>query len=347
MTETTSDTGAARTDSTIKIISVLFTCSIYVVLSGGLINFNKYLVHKGRFPHPMQLTACHMLGGIILSGITYLIRPSMMPAMKTTQGKKLTVYKYLIPVGGLFAIMLFCSNSAYIYCSVAFLQFMKEANIILVFCISCLVGLQQVNRQRIVVIAWIILGSALCVSGDVHFALMGFIFQLCSQFAECSRAVLNEIVLNGDLKLDPLTYTLLVSPVCLVVLVIGSAITWNSEVIPDFVKMWPWIIPNSCLAFLLNVWIYTVIQTTSAVGFIITGVVKDIVLVAFSAAVFTEHEITTQQWICFMVTLSGVFFWSLMKVAPQHTSVKTFEALLCVQPRKDEPSEITPIAKKV
>merc|ERR1712039_720144 len=110
-------------------------------------------------------------------------------------------------------------------------------------------------------------------------------------------------------KLDPLTYTMLVSPVCLGVLLIGSAITWQPSVATDFAKMWPFLIPNACLAFVLNVWIAMVIKETSAVGFILTGITKDIALVVFSS-VFFHDSVTSKQWIFFSVTLSGVFFWS-------------------------------------
>lgn len=333
--------------SVVQIFRVFFLCVMYIVISGGMINFNKYLVHKGRFPHPMQLTACHMIGSIILSSAAYCICPSKFPGMENTKGKRLEAYKLLVPIGLLFAVMLYGSNRAYMYCSVAFLQFMKEANVVFVFSFSCMAGLQLMNRCRMFVIAWVIIGGALCVSGEIHFAFVGFICQLISQLCECSRAVVAEIVLNSKFKLDPLTYTMLVSPVCLVVLVIGSAITWTPTVVPDFVQWYPLIIPNSCLAFCLNVWIALVIKETSAVGFIITGIAKDIVLVVFSSIIFHD-TITTKQWICFIITLSGVFFWSFMKVCPEHIVIKTFERMLLMRSwNEDEDKEKAALKAKV
>jgi drug/metabolite transporter (DMT)-like permease len=251
--------------------------------------------------------------------------------MERTKGKLLQVYKWLVPIGVLFAIMLYGSNQAYLYCSVAFLQFMKEGNVVLVFLFSCMVGLQQLDRQRLFVIAWVLLGGCLCVSGEIHFAVIGFFIQLSSQLAECARAVCAEIVLNGDLKLDPLSYTLLVAPVCLVVLAVGSAITWTPSVTHDFAQMWPLIIPSALLAFILNVWIALVIKEVSAVGFIVTGIVKDIVLVIFSSIIF-QDTITARQYGCFTITISGVFFWSFMKARPEHPIVKGFDKMLCARP---------------
>ena len=55
---------------------------------------------------------------------------------------------------------------AYIYCSVAFLQFMKEANIVVVFFMGCAVGLQVATRTRILAIAWIVAGTTMAVHGE-------------------------------------------------------------------------------------------------------------------------------------------------------------------------------------
>merc|ERR1719428_2331259 len=126
-----------------------------------------------------------------------------------------------------------------------------------------------------------------------------------------------------------MSYTMFVAPVCLVVLAIGNAIIWEKAVLDDLAVWWPYLIPNACIAFCLNVTIAQVIKETSAVGFIITGVVKDIALVVFSS-VFFHDTITSKQWLSFTVTLSGVFFWSFMKVFPDHQVVKHFETMLGV-----------------
>jgi hypothetical protein len=333
-----------------------FFCSMYIILSGGLINFNKFLVHKGRFPHPMALTAIHMLTSFVLTSIILKVKPSMMPSVERCKGRLFDLYKHLIPIGCFFAVVLYGSNKAYLYCSVAFLQFMKETNVVFVFLFSAMAGLQTVNRQRLFVIAWVISGTTLCVSGEVHFVLIGFVLQAVSQFAECLRAVIAEIILTGsDYKLDSLSYAFFISPVCMVVLMIGNIVTWNNEILPDAAAMWYLLVPNACLAVCLNITIAQVIKETSAVGFMIAGIVKDICLVCFSSAVFHD-TIQKQQWFAFMVTLSGVFFWSYMKIAPKSKLVTIFESMLGVghwpfpgQPLaalEAKPVEATPIAPK-
>lgn len=347
----------SRAASVMQCARVGSYCFIYITLSGGLINFNKFLVQKGRFPHPMALTAIHMFTSLVLTSIVLAVHPSMMPGVEKCKGRVLNLYKYLIPVGALFAVMLYGSNRAYMYCNVAFLQFMKEANVVFVFVFSAMAGLQTMNRQRLFVIAWVILGASLCVSGELHFVFIGFAVQAVSQLAECVRTVIAELVLTAnDFKLDPLSYTFFVAPVCLTVLVIGNIVVWDPAVLNDAATWWQFLIPNSCIAVCLNVVTAKVIKEASALGFIITGLVKDLALVCFSSIVFRE-TISHKQWIAFMVTLSGVSFWAFMKIAPQSKMVQCFESALGVgwgpfpgAPLAPKalgwPTETTPLAEK-
>lgn len=313
-------------------------CVVYIVLSAGLIHFNKQLVSKTRFPHAMVLTTFHMFSTTLLANLLYLVAPSWFPAMEETRGKRLQLIKYFIPLGILFAVGLFCSNQAYLWCSAAFLQFMKEANIVLVFVLSCLVGLNAFSRPKMLNIAWIIVGASLAVAGEVHFALVGFVFQLISQLGECSKNVLGDWIMNGSsFKLDPLTYTMFMAPVCLVVLCIGSAVTWQPTIMPDIAKFWPLLIPNACLAFLLNVTIAVLIKRCSAMAFILAGIVKDVVIVLVSAGMFHE-SVVRQQYIGFVVCLSGVFFWSLTRIMPDSMPVVMFNRLCCVDTKLGQES---------
>eukprot|EP00438_Fugacium_kawagutii_P034693 Skav231164 [mRNA] locus=scaffold3252:265741:271322:- [translate_table: standard] len=54
-----------------KIVEVATIGSTYIVVSAGLITFNKYLMNEHRFPHAVQLTAMHMAVTTILS--TFMI----------------------------------------------------------------------------------------------------------------------------------------------------------------------------------------------------------------------------------------------------------------------------------
>merc|ERR1719373_984968 len=107
-----------------------------------------------------------------------------------------------------------------------------------------------------------------------------------------------------------------VAPSCLVVLLLGLAATWDRKIPQAFGEWWHYLLPNAALAFVLNVTVATLIKEVSAVGFMLTGVVKDIVLVVVSAAAFGE-QVAPMQVVCFSMILGGILFWSLMKAAPE------------------------------
>mmetsp|Transcript_133456 Transcript_133456/g.426791 ORF Transcript_133456/g.426791 Transcript_133456/m.426791 type:complete len:349 (-) Transcript_133456:117-1163(-) len=333
------NTSGSQALSVLDIIKRMSLCLAYIVASASMIRFNKFLMNKDRFPYSMCLTSCHMSMSFILCLVLYLVKPGAFPGVANSEGKKLLVLKWMAPIGVAFAVSLYTSNQAYMYCSVTFLQFMKEGNVIIAFSMSCAAGLQAMNRVRCAIIAWIIAGSAMAVSGEVNFVFVGFMYQLISQFAECFRAVMGEVVLSGGgLKLDPLSYTLFVAPTCLAVLVGGIIANWDPAIPGALAKWWPYLLPNALLAFVLNMLVATIIKEMSAVGFILAGVCKDIALVLFSAVFFAE-TVTGQQGVGFMVALAGVFFWSYLKVSPDSTAAMVVARLLQMPPESKMPNE--------
>jgi len=314
-------------------------CAVYIIISTALIDFNKFLIHKDRFPFAMVLTWMHMAMSWVLCMCLYAVAPSLYPALEKTQGRRGELIKWFVPLGLLFACGLYASNQAYLYCSVAFLQFMKEANLVIVFFMAACVGLQTVNRAKLLVIVWIIAASTLAVKGEIRFVMAGFILQLISMFTECGKNVLGEYLLTSSgMKLDPLTYTMFMAPVCLAVLTVGVAFTWDPKIIVGVQKWWPYLLPNSCLAFCLNVTVSIVIKECSATGFVLAGLLKDIVVVSLSSFMFGD-VITPQQRLGFGLCVLGVFFWSYMKIAPDSQLIRGYQYMLCMKPEDEAVKE--------
>jgi len=89
---------------------------------------------------------------------------------------------------------------------------------------------------------------------------------------------------------------------------------------------WVYLIPNACLAFVLNISISVLIKEGSAMAFILSGLVKDVAIVLVSAHIFHE-QVVPQQYLGFVICLSGVFFWSYAKVSPHSPMVVAFNKL--------------------
>eukprot|EP00450_Noctiluca_scintillans_P012597 CAMPEP_0194490940 /NCGR_PEP_ID=MMETSP0253-20130528/9983_1 /TAXON_ID=2966 /ORGANISM="Noctiluca scintillans" /LENGTH=150 /DNA_ID=CAMNT_0039331623 /DNA_START=108 /DNA_END=560 /DNA_ORIENTATION=- len=143
------------------------------------------------------------------------------------------------------------------------------------------------------------------------------------------------------------------SPMCLVVLVIGAAVTWKAEILTDLAAWWMYIVPNACLAFVMNVTVSLLIKECSAFAFILAGLVKDAFIVALGANILGE-TVVGQQYTGFVVCLSGVFFWSYSRIDPRAPLVQLFQKATCsvheeektplakAQERKDEVAPLLP-----
>lgn len=167
------------------------------MVSASLIAFNKSLMNAERFPYAKAMTAMHMLMTTLLSLLLYTVAPSLYPSMDKARENWRTVLKYILPLGMLFALALYCSNRAYLYSSVAFLQFCKEGNVALIFAMSCVLGLQVFSWHKVFILSIVVAGCSLCAHGEINFVWAGFLLQITSQMAECSKNLIGEVVMSG------------------------------------------------------------------------------------------------------------------------------------------------------
>lgn len=299
--------------------------AVYIAVSASLITFNKYLMHEDRFPHAKALAAIHMFVTCSVSLILYKIAPSLYPTMGKAKENWRIVMKYLVPLGVLFALALYCSNKAYMYCSVSFLQFCKESNVALAFALSCAIGLQQFSWKKTAVLAVVIMGCSLCAHGELNFSMVGFLLQITSQFAECTKNIIGEVVMSGSgLKLDVLTYVSFQAPCSLVPLLIANVLAWDPGVVPAFQAHWPMVLLNALNAFFLNLVIATTLKRLSTVAFVIIGIVKDSVIVASSSFIFGDY-ISQEQLLGFLVTMTGIASWGYLKAQEHAENAKLME----------------------
>jgi len=158
----------------------------------------------------------------------------------------------------------------------------------------------------------------------MHFTWIGFAIQLTGQSFECLRIVLQAMLLNAKgLNLDVLTYMLLVMP--LMVLILSACLIFNSCVwqasaiaIPSLqiIIIWgPQLLANAMLAVALNFSTAFVVKHASAVGLVLSGIMKDSAIVLVGAY-YLHESITGIQVAGFMLQISGVLVYSLIKLYP-------------------------------
>jgi hypothetical protein len=341
--------------------SVLFCLGgLYILTSACMIAFNKYLIHEGRFPFAFPLVFVHSGFSSICAVLLLLIKPSLFPSLTSPTERvnidRDLVVRSVLPIALLFSAQLVLTNTAYLHSSMAFLQMMKEANLVLVYGLSLLAAMEVFCWMRLKVIGAIVFATLLTIHGELNFSWTGFALQGSSQFFESTKIVLQVMLLsNAGRKLDVLTYVLLVMPLCC--LILGSMLLFLTYVHPiehiatpqwsDIVTWWPQIAANACIAFALNLSIALFMKKSSAVGFILAGIAKDAIIVIAGVFVLGE-SMSNLQLLGFSTQLGLIWLWSLMKIFPD-----TFEGgllaglMLLTAPRAESKSLLTPERKSL
>merc|ERR1719420_2204711 len=103
---------------------------------------------------------------------------------------------------------------------------------------------------------------------------------------------------------------------------------------------------NATLAFGLNVAIALFMKQSSAVGFILAGIVKDAVIVL--AGVMILHEpISPLQMVGFVFQLILIWIWSMMKIFPDRFEKGVMSGMLSyVVPGAEDKSLLIPEPKE-
>lgn len=321
--------------STSKFHMVLWSTAL-VVASSALINYNKYLMSSSIFPFPVALVILHNLSSTIFLSILINVAPSMFPALKDP-AKKVDVdadfmCKRMGPVGLMFAGSLVLSNTAYEYASVAFLQMVKQSNVVICYVGSLLVGLELYKNRLVAVLMCIVISTAFTVKGEINFSLAGLLIQLSCNFVESSKIICQSFLLSGNgKKLDPLSFVLLISPVCLtflslLVMVHLYVMQFSWIEIPtyqDFSANRHVLAGNVAVAIILNVVVANFLKHGSPMSFLCTNLLKDAIIVLASAWLVGE-QVSVMQMYAFAAQMLFIAIWTLMKTYPDEFEKRGF-----------------------
>eukprot|EP00435_Cladocopium_sp_Y103_P024391 s34_g6.t1 len=101
-------------------------------------------------------------------------QPKMFPALTDPDRKvELSMSYYInaiLPIALCFAISLVLSNMAYKYCTVAFLQMIKEGNIITIYIMAYFVGLDTFSYTQVGILVVMVAATWSCVEGELNFS---------------------------------------------------------------------------------------------------------------------------------------------------------------------------------
>jgi hypothetical protein len=321
---------------------VLLTGSSYIAASAILIASNKFMMGKGMFPYPTALGLLHTSFSAVFALMMFIVKPSLFTSL-TSRERRVTVDGKLIrtaifPIALFFSTQIILSNWALKYADIAFLQMLKESNVVLVYLFSVAVAQEVFRWRQAQLIVLIMFSTYFTVRGELSFSMIGFLLQGSSCLIESGKITLQGLVLSSKGKgLDILSFMLLVMPICAclfapLVLILSNMHDQTLLAMPsveEWVEMRWYLCGNTCAALMLNICTLLFIQCSSAVSFVLAGIIKDCSIVLVGVF-FMGHDCGQMQAMGFTAQVTLVVIWSLMKTYPEEFSGGIFEGLSIV-----------------
>ncbi|ATY67261.1 DUF250 domain membrane [Cordyceps militaris] len=297
---------------------------VYVVawisFSSMVILFNKWVLHTLKFifetdvqrlEYPVILTTYHLVFSTVVTQIMARYT-TMLDSRKTVKMTGRVYLRAVVPIGVFFSVSLILSNVAYLYLSVSFIQMLKATTPMAVLLAGWALGVSQPTLKQAANVSVIVFGVIIASVGEIDFVLTGFVIQLGGVMFEALRLTMVQRLLSGDLKMDPLVSLYYFAPVCaglngLIALFTELPRCTMAEVL--HVGLFTFFLNGLC-AFMLNVSLVLLIGKTSAVVLTICGVLKDILLVVASMAIFGS-QVTALQFFGYSIALGAMVYYKL------------------------------------
>ncbi|KAJ3669960.1 hypothetical protein LUZ60_010284 [Juncus effusus] len=297
-----------------QLVLTYFYILIYICLSSGVILFNKWVLSPKyfNFPFPITLTMIHM-------GFSGAVAFLLVRVFKVVQPVKMTFQIYatcVIPISAFFAASLWFGNTAYLYISVAFIQMLKALMPVATFVMAVICGTNKLKCDLFLNMVLISIGVVVSSYGEIHFNVIGTVYQVTGIFAEALRLVMTQVLLQKKgLTLNPVTSLYYIAPCSFLFL----SVPWymlekrQMEVSQIQFNFWIFFLNANC-ALALNFIVFLVIGRTGAVTIRVAGILKDWILISLSTVIFPESTITTLNMIGYGIALCGVVIYNYLMV---------------------------------
>ncbi|KVH93782.1 probable sugar phosphate/phosphate translocator At2g25520 [Cynara cardunculus var. scolymus] len=307
--------GGALSEGVLKKIILSYSyVAIWIFLSFTVIVYNKYILDRNMYnwPYPISLTMIHMG---FCSSLAYIL-VSILKVVEPVQMTRDVYLKSVVPIGFLYSLSLWLSNSAYIYLSVSFIQMLKALMPVAVYSLSVLFKKEGFKGQTMTNMLSISFGVAVAAYGEAKFNSWGVMLQLGAVVFEATRLVLIQILLTSKgISFNPITSLYYVAPCCLVFLSVPWIIVELPKLRDTSSFHFDYFIfgTNSLCAFALNLAVFLLVGKTSALTMNVAGVVKDWLLIAFSWSVIKD-TVTPINLFGYLIAFLGVAYYNHAKL---------------------------------
>ncbi|KAF7538900.1 hypothetical protein G7Z17_g12535 [Cylindrodendrum hubeiense] len=290
--------------------------SLYVIcwigFSSSVILFNKWLLDTLNFRYPVILTTYHLTFATVVTQI--MARwTTLLDGRKTVKMTGRVYVRAIVPIGIFFSLSLICGNLTYLYLSVAFIQMLKATTPVAVLISGWALGVSQPNLKQFLNVSAIVVGVIIASIGEIHFVVIGVMYQIGGVIFEALRlTMVQRLLSSADYKMDPLVSLYYFAPICAlmngVVALIWEVPRCSMDEVYN-VGLFTFFLNGLC-AFMLNVSVVFLIGKTSAVVLTLCGVLKDIMLVAASMAIWGT-QVTPLQFFGYSIALGGMVYYKL------------------------------------
>ncbi|KAK6146368.1 hypothetical protein DH2020_020237 [Rehmannia glutinosa] len=200
-------------------------------------------------------------------------------------------------------------------------SFVKWAMPVATFLMAVICGTDKLRCDLFVNMVLVSFGVVISSYGEIHFNVVGSVYQVTGIFAEALRLVLTQVLLQKKgLTLNPITSLYYIAPCSFVFLFVPWYLLEMPEMEVSQIQFNIWIFfSNALCALALNFSIFLVIGRTGAVTIRVAGVLKDWILIALSTVIFPESTITRLNIIGYAIALCGVVMYNYLKAKDIHS----------------------------
>jgi len=286
----------------------------WIALSSSVIVFNKYILDpkKLNFPFPIFLTTWHLVFATFMTQCLARFT-TVLDSRKNVPMTGRVYLRAIVPIGAFFSMSLICGNVAYLYLSVSFIQMLKATTPVAVLLSTWALGMAPPNMRTLLNVSAIVFGVIIASVGEIKFVMIGFLIQVAGIMFEAIRLTMVQRLLSGsEFKMDPLVSLYYFAPACAIM---NGVLCLFMELpklgMTDLYRVGLFtLLLNAVVAFGLNVAVVLLIGKTSSLVLTLSGVLKDILLVACSMIIFHD-PVSPLQAFGYSIALGGLVYYKL------------------------------------
>ncbi|CEL04719.1 hypothetical protein ASPCAL05844 [Aspergillus calidoustus] len=170
----------------------------WIFWSNLTILFNKWILEYTPFKYPILLTTWHLLFATLATQLLAHTTPLLSARASLPMNARIYMAR-IAPIGLLYSASLVCSNVAYVYLNVGFIQMLKAAGPVVTLLTSYMWSVTELTVGKVVNILVIAVSVGVTVSGEMRFSWVGVALQGAALVCDANRLVLMEIITSRSL----------------------------------------------------------------------------------------------------------------------------------------------------